>query len=50
VGELEVAYDGGDVTVTSLRGEGSELDIAILPPNVAFVPTYVHQRCQVSFR
>lgn len=50
MGELEVRQEGGPVTVTQLAGQAIELEVALLPPTVTFLPTYLHQRCQATFR
>eukprot|EP00884_Botryococcus_braunii_P008668 jgi/Botrbrau1/17802/Bobra.0127s0051.1 len=49
-GELEVQQEGGPLTTTGLRGHGCELDVSVVPSVAAFLPTYLHQHCQFSFR
>lgn len=50
MGELEVRQEGGPVTVTQLAGQAVELEVSLLPPIAKFLPTYLHQRCQATFR
>jgi hydrocephalus-inducing protein len=49
-GELEVRYEDGTATYSTLQGQGRELPVALSQDAVVLLPTYVTKSSQKTFR